>query len=145
MLTQMEADNLLAMRKQLVQPGPILFPIPGELLKLDARSVDGREAFIIDVNRKGRIRATKCTYQERYSITEILLRLDIDGPPHDNPDGTTLPCPHLHVYREGWADKWATPLPASRFADLTDLAQTLHDFLAFCNILDIPRIQRGVL
>ena len=35
------------------------------LMEAEANSIDGREAFLIDVNRRGRIKLTKCTYQER--------------------------------------------------------------------------------
>jgi hypothetical protein len=37
------------------------------------------------------------------------MRLDLDGPPHRNPDDEEIPWPHLHVYREGYGDKWASP------------------------------------
>jgi hypothetical protein len=71
---------------------------------------------------------SKCTYQERYAVIEILLRLDIDGPPHQNPDGVDVPCPHLHVYREGYGAKWAMPLPAD-FTNPSDLVVIHYDRL----------------
>ncbi|KJU85379.1 prophage protein [Candidatus Magnetobacterium bavaricum] len=39
----------------------------------------------------------------------ILLRLCFGGHPHRNPDDTEISSPHLHRYREGYADKWAYP------------------------------------
>jgi hypothetical protein len=113
--------------------------------QLEVKSEDGREAFIIDVNRKGKIKISKCTYQERYQSIEILLRLDIDGPTHENPDGAEVPCPHLHIYKEGFAAKWAHALPAGEFTDTSDLASTLKDFLRYCKVRDIPDVQRGVI
>jgi hypothetical protein len=74
---------------------------------------------------------------------EILLRLDIDGPPHVNPDGVEVPSPHLHVYREGYGDKWAEPAPAD-FSDTSNLPRTLEDFLKYCKVERIPLVQRGV-
>ncbi len=145
MLSQVQADGLIAMVKRLVDQTTILFPWPGELRQLEVKSEDGREFFQIDVNRKGTVKVSKCTYQERYKVIEILVRLDVDGPPHDNPDGTEVPCPHLHVYRESFADKLAYPLPAGRFTDTADLITTLREFLEYCNVQDIPVIQRGVL
>jgi len=144
MLTQAEADALMAMVKRLVNKATIQFPLLGDMLQLDVISDDGRESFIIDINRKGKVKATKCTYQERYRVIEILVRLDVDGPPHDNPDGTTIPCPHLHIYREGFADKWAIPVPPKQFADTADLVKTLREFLDYCNLREVPAIQRGV-
>ena len=108
---------------------------------MELKSEDGRESFLVDVNRKGRIKVSKCTYQERYQVVDILLRLDIDGPPHDNPDGTTVPCPHLHIYKEGFADKWAYPVNQAEFANTSDLVTTLKDFLKYSKVKDIPPIQ----
>src|SRR5947209_15909681 len=102
MLSQLKAEALMTMKKELAGCTQIDFPGPWTIKQLDATSEDGQEAFVFDVNRKlgKKYKLTKCTYQERYATIEILLRLDIEGPPHDNPDGTTVPCPHLHVYRE---------------------------------------------
>lgn len=142
-LTQGEADALIAMPKLLEVVGMIDFPTPGERAVWQAASVDGREKFVMDVNR-GRLRLIKCTYQERYRLTEILVRVDVGGPPHRNPDGVVMDCPHIHVYREGFADKWAEPLPQGRFGEPTDLVRTFRDFLGFCNLQHIPEIQASL-
>jgi len=62
---------------------------------------------------------------------------------HRNPDNTEVACPHLHVYREGYGDKWAMPLD-DLFADTTDLMNLLEDFMRYCNIIEPPIIQRGL-
>ncbi len=142
MLNQQKADRLMAMPKALNNPS-IRFPLDDDFICIDAKSADGREAFVFDVNRKGRIKLTKCTYMERHAVTEILLRLDIDGPPHTNPDGAEVPCPHLHTFQEGFGDKWAAPLPVE-FTNPTDLVQTLIEFLKYANVLEIPDIQRSI-
>jgi MoaA/NifB/PqqE/SkfB family radical SAM enzyme len=141
MLTQVQANALISLSKHLVTTGEIRFPAAGDYLQLEARSDDEHESFLIDVNRRGKIKLTKCTYQERYATVEILMRLDVDGPPHENPDGTVVPCPHLHEYREGFGVKWARPLPAS-FSNASDLVVTFRDFLKFCNVGKIPPIQK---
>lgn len=143
MLTQLRADELMGMEKYCIDSKPIQFPGAGTASQLEVKSTDDRESFLIDVNRKGRIRLTKCTYQERYAIVEILLRLDIGGPPHENPDGNVIPCPHLHIYREGFGTKWAQPLPED-FTNPSDLARTLREFLAYCSVKDVPPIQRSL-
>lgn len=143
MLSQERVDELLRMPKALEEKKEIEFPRHGLFKSLKATSEDGREEFLIDINRKGTIRLTKCTFQNRYAVVEILLRLDIDGPPHENPDGQVIPCPHLHIYREGAADKWAIPLPAE-FSDPTNLPKTLRDFLEYCKVKDIPAIQGSI-
>jgi MoaA/NifB/PqqE/SkfB family radical SAM enzyme len=72
------------------------------------------------------------------------MRLDIDGAPHRNPDGELIPCPHLHIYRENFGDKWAYPLPQGKFRNLSDLFRTFEDFMAECNVVDPPRMQAGL-
>jgi hypothetical protein len=144
MLTQAKVDELLLLVKVLEKFGPIQFPPPGASQCLGLKSADGREEFAVDVNRRSRIKVTKCSYLERYQTTEILLRLDIDGPPHTNPDGVEVPCPHLHVYREGFADKWAHPASPTDFENTSDLVKTLIDFLGCCNVEDIPDVRGGL-
>ncbi|WP_394295487.1 DUF6978 family protein [Halalkalibacterium ligniniphilum] len=39
--------------------------------------------------------------EPKYKKTIGLLRIDIEGSPHDNPDGTTVECPDTHIYKEG--------------------------------------------
>ncbi|MCI0638018.1 MAG: hypothetical protein L0Y72_15300 [Gemmataceae bacterium] len=132
------------MPKRLVEQGRINFPLPGAAQQYEALSEDGKEAFLFDVNRKGRMKLSKCTYQERYAVVEILLRLDLDGPTHENPDGAEIPCPHVHVYKEGFADKWAYLLPAGVFTNTADLVRTFLDFLLYCNVRKIPDTLPGL-
>jgi hypothetical protein len=145
MLEQDKADALLAMAKvlsELKDLKVIEFPAPGHSRALSGKSEDGRESFLFDINRKlsKTIRLSKCTYQNRYAVTEVLLRLDVDGRVHENPDGAVIPCPHLHVYREGYADAWAFQLPV-QFTAPSDLAKTLMEFLEYCNVTNIPEIK----
>jgi hypothetical protein len=74
----------------------------------------------------------------------ILARLETGGPPHRNPDDSEVRCPHMHLYREGYADKWAFPVPGDLFGDLDDAWRTLHEFMAFCNITRPPEFERGL-
>lgn len=98
---------------------------------------------MLDVTR-AQIKLTKATYQDRARQVIILMRLDLDGPPHRNPDGTEIPCPHLHRYREGYGDKWADPAPVGRYTDTFDLFSTFEAFMQHCNITDPPNIQKGL-
>lgn len=143
MITQAEADSLMAMPKRVMDSPPLRFPPVGASALFHLKSHDSKRDFLVDVNRKGRIKVSKCTYQERYAVTEILFRLDIDGPPHRNPDGQLLPCPHLHVYREGFGTKWAIPSPPE-FTTPSDLVITLREFLRYCTVDEIPDIQRSL-
>src|SRR5579884_2174025 len=127
-LTQIEADRLFQLDKIRATNDPYDFPLAGEKLIIPLVSDDRREEFLLDLTR-GSIKLTKATYQNRVHQTVVLARLDIDGPPHGNPDGEVIPCPHLHQYREGYADKWAVPAPIDRFTDMADLERTLSEFM----------------
>jgi hypothetical protein len=132
-LTQAEADVLIAMEKQRTDNRVLKFPDPGDRLTIPLISADRREAFTLDVTR-GRIKFTKATYQTRARQAVILMRLDLDGPLHRNPDGEEIACPHLHIYREGYGDKWAMPAPADKYPDTGNLLSTFEAFMRHCNI-----------
>jgi hypothetical protein len=142
-LTQAEADGLLAMEKHRLDETPHLFPALGGSIEVPLVSANKRESFLLDIAR-GRINLKKATYQNRVRAVVILARLDIEGPPHENPDGAEIPCPHLHTYREGYGDKWAVPAPSAVFPRTTDLWGSLEDFMAFCKITKNPFIERDL-
>ena len=120
-----------------------MFPEPGRRLAIALISADKRENFTLDISR-ARLKLTKVTYQNRARQAVILMRLDLDGPPHRNPDYEEIPCPHLHVYREGYGDKWAYPAPPDRYPNADDLFSTFYEFMRHCNIKDLPRVEKGL-
>jgi hypothetical protein len=142
-LTQAEADALIAMEKHRVNEDRSDFPMGGQSLALPLQSLDKRELFLLDLSR-GRIDLLKVTMQNRARQVVVLVRLDLGGAPHRNPDDEEIPAPHLHVYREGYGYKWAIAVPADRFTATADLWATLGDFMRFCNITQPPHIERGL-
>jgi hypothetical protein len=96
-LTQDEANALIEMEKQRVDDKEWLFPPAGDRMAIPLTSLDKRENFMLDVTRS-QIKLTKATYQNRARQAIILMRLDLEGPPHRNPDDQEIPCPHLHIY-----------------------------------------------
>ena len=74
----------------------------------------------------------------------VLLRLDLGGPQHRNPDDEEVPCPHIHVFREGYGHKWAFPVSPDLFPNPDDLIATYDAFLDRCNVIERPRIQMGL-
>jgi hypothetical protein len=150
MLTQAEADTLIAMKKHPLRTNEeIHFPFPGSTERIELVSADGRERFILDLER-GRL-ADKWKLQLRYRSTYILVRLDINGPGHLNPRnaphrrlsryaGRRIPTPHIQQYVEGFGDNWALPLP-QQFTDPSDVSITWREFLQYCNIVDTPNLQ----
>lgn len=142
-ITQAEADALIAMEKMCADEKVWLFAIPGQRLAIPLISVDKREHFTLDVSR-AQIKLTKATFQNRARQAIVLMRLDLDGPPHRNPDDVEVPCPHLHVYREGYRDKWAEPAPVDRYTNTLDVFATFETFMAHCNITQRPNVQKGL-
>ncbi len=142
-ITQDEADKLMAMEKRSVDETDWFFPAPGDSVAIPLTSLDKRENFMLDMTR-ARIKLTKATYQNRARAAIVLMRLDLDGPPHRNPDGEEISCPHLHIYREGYGDKWAIPAPVERYRNTLDLFSICEAFMQHCNIVEPPRIQRGL-
>ncbi len=140
-LTQAEADALMVMEKHRVDETRYSYPNPGEFIAVPLNSPDKREEFILDV-RRGRIDLRKVTHQNRARAVVVLVRLDLGGPAHRNPDGEDVGCPHLHIYREGFADKWAIPIPRDKFSDASDLWRTLQEFMTYCNVTKPPTIDK---
>lgn len=142
-LTQAEADALIAMEKRRASDERVDFPMGGQSVVLPLHSADRREQFLLDLSR-GRIDLLKVKMQNRGRQVVVLVRLDLGGAPHRNPDGEEISVPHLHVYREGYGDKWAVAVPADRFTATSDVWRTLEEFLRFCNVTQPPHIDRGL-
>ncbi|MDD3828385.1 MAG: hypothetical protein PHY79_20665 [Anaerolineae bacterium] len=142
-LTQAEADALIAMEKHRVNDEWHNFPALGGALVLPLQSPDRREQFLLDISQ-GRIDLLKVKMQNRARQVVVLVRLDLWGAPHRNPDGAEVPCPHLHIYREGYGDKWAFPVPWDECDATSNLWQALDDFMKYCCITQPPYIQRGL-
>ena len=142
-LRQTEADALLGLAKIKVDDAQWRYPGVAGKIAVPLVSQDKRENFLLDIKR-GRIKLIKGKYQVRARNVIILARLDFGGPFHRNPDGQDIPCPHLHLYREGHGLGWAIPVPLQSFPDIDDRWKTLHDFMRFCNVVDPPRIIKGL-
>lgn len=84
MLTQNEADKLIAIEKLFLKPEIISLP-PGSDLTYELVSTDKQEQFLLDLWR-GTFRLSKLKFQNRGRQVIVLIRLDIDGSPHTNPD-----------------------------------------------------------
>jgi hypothetical protein len=139
MLTQAEADALIAMRKRFFKLRTISLP-PGVDETHELIGDDKRERFLLDLWR-GTMRLSKYRMQTRGRIIIVLVRLDIKGAPHTNPDGQILDGTHLHIYREGFDDKWAYPVNPEVFHDIDNAGTVFEDFCRFCHVEEIPPYQ----
>ncbi len=150
-LTQQEVDELLGMPKRVLAAGTVDLPRPGDAIEVELTSADMRQRFMWDIGR-GRRLSGKYTLQLRYRGTIVLVRLDVGGGAHRNPEvapdstlaptaGQLVATPHIHRYFEGFDDRWALPLPNAAFTQPDDMMATLLDFAEFCNVRPCPPFQ----
>ena len=142
-ISQDDADALIQMSKYRVNDDTWHFPGRGHSINIPLQSEDKRNDFLLDLWR-GRLELNKITYQNRVHQMIILIRLDLTGKPHKNPDDEIITGPHIHIYKEGYADKWPYPLSSESFSDIADRWQTLKDFMKYCNIVQEPYIIAGI-
>jgi hypothetical protein len=103
-LTQGEADFLFAMEKLATNDDIWDFPTMGMKVEIPLVSPNKKEKFLLDIGR-GTIDLKKIKFQNRARQVLILVRLELTGAPHRNPDGSEIPPAHIHIYTEGFADK----------------------------------------
>jgi hypothetical protein len=143
MLTQAEADQFMQMVKHFLRPQATISIPPGTDDSYELAGPNDRERFLLDVWR-GTLRLSKLRFQNRVQTVVVLVRLDVDGAPHTNPDGQRLSGTHLHIFKEGSDDKWAYPIDPSQFTLLSDPGTIFQEFCAFCKIESPPPVQ-GVI
>lgn len=88
-------------------------------------------------NRKGQVNPNKYTLLERHANSIILLRLDVKGPPHINPDVEEIACPHIHISKAEYNTSWAYPADDHGYNDTNDMVSTLITFLEQCRVVNI--------
>ena len=143
-LTQDEADILLAMEKHCFEKKPYLFPSGGEKIRIPLIASNKREHFMLVVNSM-RLNLQKYNFNALTKKVIPLVRVDImQGPAHRNPDGEIITGSHIHRYREGAGDKWASPLP-HEFGDPNDAFQVFQNFLDFCKVITKPMVSKSLL
>ena len=149
-LTQAEADALLEMPKVFVERDPIEFSLT-QPMNYDRvlRSTDRREEFLLTIER-GRKKRIRLKYQTRARRVIILARLELNGPRHKNPPGSSykpgewINETHLHLYREGFEDRIAYELAdAPGWENISPMEgiPALVRFMRFCGVAQWPPIQ----
>ncbi len=143
-LTQFEYEYTMSLQKEfedgitplLLGPGPVRWT--RQLFSLETR-----EEFILDYH-KGNIAIEKFVVNHRYRQSIILLRYCHTGR-HTNPDGVTLVGPHIHMYREGYGDKFAFPAADMGINISDDIQVIFRKVLQLCNIQNPPTINFNLL
>lgn len=140
-MTTETANALIEVAKILMDKTYRLPPIGAQSSLTLFSEQSRKETFTVHINRKARIDPGK--YTLLLSVPEEgLLRIDVHGRDHINPDGSKVPCPHIHmrIKDTGKWDVWAYDLP-SVFGDSEDIVITLRDFLQYCNTNNIDQLE----
>ena len=140
-MTSEQAQELIQVMKKLMLTGTYYFPATGQMNTIPLQSLQSpKDRFTVYVNRKSTIVPGKYTINLHYP-QEGLLRIDVKGAVHVNPDLTKVPCPHIHVRTKdtGKWDAWAYDIPAV-FGNTDDHISTVKDFLQYCHTYNIDEL-----
>ena len=143
-LTQHEGDTLFGMKKIVKNQKLLRMPASGGALDIRLQSKNRKEDFVLNYTQHA-INLSKRNHHLRARSIIGLVRLDLDGPPHKNPDGQEIGPRHVHLYRENFGLKWAYDIPNDKFSNLENDIQTLKDFMAYCNVISMPELQKTLL
>lgn len=139
-ITQAEYDFLMGQDKAFndlvsaIQLGPAPIQWTRELTALT-----NKETFLLDFYR-GSFELSKYTINKRYRQTVIMLRYD-NGGRHTNPDGVLFEGKHVHLYKEGYNDKFAFPASEIGVVDTDTIETVFNKIMQFCNVKKIPTIE----
>ena len=145
-IEQTEADTLRMIEKYLLNPELVIIPALGVTDKYKiAYNRDNINFTNMALSTyRGRINKNKISYRLLYENAIMLMRVDTcDATPHINPDRliTIEPYqPHLHIYREGYGDKFAYPLP-TEFSGSSNIVTLLQEFLSYSNVININNVK----
>ena len=141
MITQEEADELLQMLKSCVSTF-LNLPSIGNREQFELTAINNKsKRFMVSVNRANKF-VEKISFTALYKEKNIrLLRLDINPTQkHTNPiqlGGEELIGTHLHIYKEGFHDKYAIPFDVTN----PQLEKIFFSFLEQFNVIKIPPIR----
>lgn len=141
MLTQDEIDMMIEELKWIKEKDVIGFPNFDHKLTYELESEFNPKSYLLDANRKGSLDPMKISYQFRFRASNVIIRLDLNGPPHTNPDSTEVGRNHIHIAREGYNARWAYALPDDVLNNSDDLIDIFKWFLSRCNISHTGKIK----
>ncbi|MBA7515330.1 hypothetical protein ES705_07369 [subsurface metagenome] len=138
-ITQAEFDYLIKLEKRFETSHELVLGPAPLSWERNINAIKTKDTFIFDFYR-GSFELSKYTYNKRYRQTIILLRYDANGR-HTNPDGATFDGPHVHIYKEGFDDKFAYPVTDIGIDETDGMKAVLEKFLIYRNVKSIPSIQ----
>ena len=141
-ITDSEYLHLIELEKSFKEQKVLQVGPPPIQWSRDIIATNKSEFFLLDGYR-GSFEVKKYTFNKRYRQVIILIRLDSLGR-HTNPDGTIFDGPHIHLYKEGFGDKFAFPVNKIGLKKPFKIEDGLIKLLKYCNVINIPSIQSSV-
>jgi hypothetical protein len=141
-ITQTEFSRLLSLEKTFDAADTLILGPPPASWSRGLTAPSTRDKFILDFRRSG-FEITKYSYNKRYRQTIIMVRY-CSTVRHTNPDGVTFDGPHVHLFREGFDDKFAFPVSEMGVDSGDAMDIVLIKLLRYCNVSGIPVIELGL-
>ena len=133
--------NKIKKKKKIFTDAIITLPVQGSKHVYHVTDKLQKEKFFVDANRSGTISLGKIKIQERHTPYTILVRLEIDAPPHINPDGSKIGRDHIHIYSQGYGDRWAFDLSSFQDAHFNQCKNFYDYFVEFCQYCNIEKTE----
>ena len=141
-ITQQEFDHLIAFEKAFDEADMLILGPPPASWSREMTAPSTRDKFILDF-RRGGFEISKYSYNKRYRQTIIMVRY-CSSVRHTNPDGVTFDGPHVHLFREGYDDKFAFPVSDIGVTVGEGMDVVLMKLLRYCNVTGVPAIEVGL-
>jgi hypothetical protein len=139
-----EKFRFLMSLEKIFMDSSVTLPLSGGKESFNLQSTTTNDKFILDIDRRSKFEFSKLKLQNRYAITKLpLVRIDINTPPHINPDGEKLSRNHIHVFRETQNDTgnlpWAFDLDTfdGILFDSKEPFNFMQIFTSFCDYCNI--------
>ena len=142
-LDKEQFEYLMSLSKQFKNTTNISLPAMQSNKVYDLISSTSLNEFYLDYDRRGSLELKhKVQLRDKTYTANPLIRLEINTPPHINPDGKILSRNHIHIYHEIYGDSMAY--------ELSDILPKLNrssplsiftDFCVYCNIIIDTNLQ----
>jgi len=145
LITQEDFEEIRQMRKEFTNCyEPLVLGSPHTKWSKEIVAPDYKEMFILDYYR-GKIEI-KYTYNKRYRKSTVILRFDSFGR-HTNPGPNfeKFDGPHVHIFKEGYDDKFAYPIEVLNITPTENDQEVLEKICTYFNITARPSIQLSML
>lgn len=141
-MTDNDFNTLASMKKQFVYQKNVQVPHDKQFETYKIKSYATKDKFFLYYDRRGTYEL-KQKGQIQYKKDFSMIRMEVNAPPHINPDGSAVSRNHIHIYKEGYELRWAYELSDILKFSSNDTTP-LNLFISFCEYckIDISNISK---